>query len=81
LLAFYRLEGVQHSFGWGGKTFSDYRITINSSGRGYFYNFEGAKKGESRQSTETFDCKSGYPKTIWLVPEDLKEFHKHMNNL
>lgn len=78
LLAFYRLKGVQHSFMWGGKNFMDYSITINSSGRGYFYNFEGAKQGESRNSTETFDCKSGYPETVWLVPEDLADF---MNNL
>ena len=78
LLAFYRLTGVQHSFMWGGKTFMDYRIKINSSGRGFFYNFEGAKQGESRNSTETFDCKSGYPETVWLVAEDLADY---MNNL
>ena len=78
LLAFYRLKGVQHSFMWGGKNFMDYSITINSSGRGYFYNFEGAKQGESRNSTETFDCKSGYPETVWLVAEDLADY---MNNL
>ena len=77
-LAFYRLKGVQHSFMWGGQTFSDYRITINSSGRGFFYNFEGAKQGESRQSSETFGCKSVYPETSWLGVDDLADFKNNL---
>ena len=76
LLSFYMLRGVKHNFMWGGKKFQNYMIEIDTSGRGNFYNFEGAKQNEKRPSTETFNCKSGYPETVMLDKEELKDFMK-----
>ena len=45
------LEGVQHHWEW-----DDFKIVIESGGIGHFYDFSGAKSGETRIASETYKC-------------------------
>jgi hypothetical protein len=47
------LEGVQHRWDW-----DDYSIIIHASGTGMFYDFSGAKSGETRTASEVYECTS-----------------------
>ena len=47
------LEGVQHRWDW-----DDYSIIIHASGTGMFYDFSGAKSGETRTAREVYECTS-----------------------
>tara|TARA_B100001964_G_C14210326_1_gene590206 strand:+ start:1543 stop:1866 length:324 start_codon:yes stop_codon:yes gene_type:complete len=62
----YELKGVQHHWVWG-----DFKITIDSDGTGRFWDFTGAKKGELRDSKETYECTSS----------DLEKFNQFMESI
>ena len=47
------LIGVQHRWDW-----DDYSIIIQASGTGMFYDFSGAKSGETRTASEVYECTS-----------------------
>ena len=62
----YSLNGVQHYFVW-----EDFQIVIDSDGTGRFWDFTGAKKGELRDSKETYECTSS----------DLEKFNQFMESI
>ena len=54
------LKGVRHYWNW-----EKYQIVIDSDGTGRFWDFTGAKKGELRDSKETYELR--LPKYL-LIP-------------
>ena len=57
---------IQHYFVW-----EDFQIVIDSDGTGRFWDFTGAKKGELRDSKETYECTSS----------DLEKFNQFMESI
>jgi hypothetical protein len=56
-LTYYRRNGLEHRWDWGGINDSSYSFVIKSDGTGLYYDFTNVKLGESTKARDVFKCK------------------------
>jgi hypothetical protein len=52
----YRRDGIDHRWSWGGASGNDYSFIINPHGGGSYYNFSNVSEGESPMVEDLFSC-------------------------
>ena len=79
MLSYYKPEGMDNLFGWGGDDHQRFTLKITPSGTAYFFDFEGSG-GKSIPPDYTLNCQSGFPETVYLTKSDLEEFFQVWRN-